>query len=67
MTRRVWIVRWHGFEEERAGRQVAIDRWVQLGARGIVAEVLEVTAEGGERSASLVDDLRAAAGAAQAS
>jgi hypothetical protein len=67
MTRRVWIVRWRGFEEERAGRQDAIDRWVQLGARGIDAEVLEVTAEGRERSVSLVDDLRAAAGAAQAS
>jgi hypothetical protein len=67
MTKRVWIVRWRGFEEERAGRQDAIDRWVQLDARGIDAEGLEVTAKGRERSASLVDDLRAAAGAAQAS
>ena len=49
MTRTAWIVRWRGFEEERAGREDALDRWGQLEARGIAAEVLDVTAEGEER------------------
>jgi Iap family predicted aminopeptidase len=48
MARTVWIVRWRGFEEQCAGRQDAMDRWSQLDARGIEAELVEVTAEGDE-------------------
>jgi hypothetical protein len=39
-----WVVRWHGVEEECSCRQDAIDRWDQLDARGIEAEVFEVFA-----------------------
>jgi hypothetical protein len=58
MTRTIRTVRWRGFEEECAGRQDAIDRWVQLDARGIEAEVLMVAGEGRERPASLADSAR---------
>ena len=46
MPMTVWIVRWGGFDEECAGRQDAMDRWGQLDARGIEAEVVRVTGEG---------------------
>ena len=49
MTRTAWIVRWRGIEEERAGREDALDRWGQLDVRGIAADVLAVTPEGEER------------------
>ena len=58
MPKTVWIVRWRGFEEECAGRSDALDRWGQLDARGILAEVLEVTGRGRERRMSLVDTWR---------
>jgi hypothetical protein len=61
MTKSVWIVRWRAFEEERAGRQDALDRWGQLDARGVEAEVLELAAGGGERPAGLVGTPRFAA------
>lgn len=43
----IWIVCWRGLVEECASRQDAMDRWDQLDARGIEAEVFEVV--GGER------------------
>jgi hypothetical protein len=43
----IWVVRWRGIEEECSCRVDAIDRWDQLDARGIEAEVFEVLA--GER------------------
>jgi hypothetical protein len=43
----VWIVRWRGVEEECTCPEDAMDRWDQLDARGIEAEVFEVV--GGER------------------
>ena len=58
MPRTVWIVRWRGFEEECADRQDALDRWGQLDARGIQAEVLEVAGWGRERRVTLVDTRR---------
>ena len=58
MPKTVWIVRWRGFEEECAGRQDALDRWGQLDARGIQAELLEVTGWGRERRMTLVDTRR---------
>jgi hypothetical protein len=61
MTKSVWIVRWRGFEEERAGRQDALDRWGQLDARGVEAEVLELTAGSSERPVGLVGTPRFAA------
>ena len=45
--RTIWIVRWRGLEERCSSRQDAIDRWDQLEARGIAAEVFEVA--GGRR------------------
>lgn len=56
MTKRVWIVRWGGFEEECAGRQDAMDRWGQLDARGIEATLLEVGEDGHERPITLSDE-----------
>jgi hypothetical protein len=58
MTKTIWIVRCRGFEEECAGRQDALDRWGQLDARGIQAELIEVTGWGRERQVSLVDTRR---------
>jgi hypothetical protein len=43
----IWIVRWRGLEEECCCPEEAIDRWDQLDARGIEAEIYEVM--GGER------------------
>ena len=43
----VWMVRWRGFEEDFSNPQDAMDRWDQLDALGIEAEVFEVRA--GER------------------
>jgi hypothetical protein len=60
MTKTVWIVRWRGFEEERAGRQDAMDRWGQLDARGIEAELLEVAEDGQEQPITLTDILPSA-------
>ena len=45
--RTVWNVRWRGVEEEYAYWPDAFDRWDQLDARGIEAEVYEVM--GGKR------------------
>ena len=39
----VWIVRWRGLEEEYACWPDAFERWDQLDALGITAEVFEVT------------------------
>jgi hypothetical protein len=43
----VWIVRWHGVEDECRSQQEAWDRLDELEARGIEAELFEVVA--GER------------------
>jgi hypothetical protein len=40
----IWIVRWRGLEEECLSAQDALDRWDQLDALGIKAEVFEVVA-----------------------
>jgi hypothetical protein len=40
----IWIVRWRGLEEQCLSPQEALDRWDQLDARGIEAELLEVVA-----------------------
>jgi hypothetical protein len=61
MPMTVWIVRWGGFDEECAGREDAMDRWGQLDARGIEAEVVRVTGEGTERPMGLASTLRFAA------
>ena len=61
MTKSGWIVRWRGIEEERAGRQDALDRWGQLDARGVEAEVVEIAAGGRERPVDLVSTPRFAA------
>jgi hypothetical protein len=37
-----WIVRWHGIEEQYTSLGDAVDRWEQLDAQGIEAEVVEV-------------------------
>jgi hypothetical protein len=58
MAKTDWIVRRRGFEEVCAGRQDALDRWGQLDARGIEAELIEVTGWGRERQVSLVDTQR---------
>ena len=55
MLKTVWIVRWRGFEEECAGRCDALDRWSQLDARGIGAQVFEVRGLGPERCMNLID------------
>ena len=55
MLKTVWIVRWRGFEEECAGRCDALDRWSQLDARGIGAQVFEVRGSGPERCMNLID------------
>jgi hypothetical protein len=55
MARAVWIVRWRGVEQKCAGLQDVLNRWAQLDARGITAEVLEVTGSSSERRVSLVD------------
>jgi hypothetical protein len=47
--RTIWIVCWRGIEEECSCREDAIDRWDQLDARGIEAEVFEVFAGGRRR------------------
>jgi hypothetical protein len=60
MDKTVWIVRWRGCEEERAGRQDAMDRWGQLDGRGIESEVLEVAEDGQERSNTPTDGLSSA-------
>ncbi len=43
----IWIVCWRGLEEECTSPEDAMDRWDQLDARGIEAEVFEVV--GGQR------------------
>ena len=40
----IWIVRWRGLEEQCPSPQDVMDRWDQLDARGIEAELLEVVA-----------------------
>ncbi len=41
--RTVWNVRWRGLEEEYTSWPEAFERWDQLDALGIEAEVFEVT------------------------
>jgi hypothetical protein len=43
VVRTVWNVRWRGVEEEYAYWPDAFDRWDQLDALGIEAEVFEIT------------------------
>jgi hypothetical protein len=43
----IWIVRWRGTEERLASLADALDRWEQLDAQGIGAEVFEEA--GGQR------------------
>ena len=43
----IWIVRWRGMSEQYPSAQEAMDRWDQLDARGIPAELFEVA--GGQR------------------
>jgi hypothetical protein len=43
----IWIVSWRGLEEECCSSDEAMDRWDQLDARGIEAELFEIVA--GER------------------
>ena len=43
----IWIVRWRGLDERCSCHEEAMDRWDQLDARGIEAEVYEVM--GGQR------------------
>ena len=38
----IWIVRWCGLDEQCSCSEEAMDRWDQLDARGIEAEVYEV-------------------------
>jgi len=40
--RTIWSVRWRGSEEEYRSRADALDRWDQLDAWGIEAELYEV-------------------------
>jgi hypothetical protein len=40
----IWSVRWRGLEEEYRSREDALDRWDQLDAWGIEAELYEVAA-----------------------
>ena len=40
----IWIVRWRGLDEKCLCLEEAIDRWDQLDARGIEAEIFEVVA-----------------------
>jgi hypothetical protein len=40
----IWIVCWRGLEEECFSVEEALDRWDELDARGIRAEVFEVVA-----------------------
>ncbi len=40
----IWIVSWRGLEEECSSAEEALDRWEELDARGIRAEVFEVVA-----------------------
>jgi hypothetical protein len=40
----VWIVSWRGLDEECSCFEEAMDRWDQLDARGIEAELFEVVA-----------------------
>jgi hypothetical protein len=39
-----WIVRWRGLDEECSSAAEALDRWDQLEARGIEAELFVVVA-----------------------
>ena len=48
----VWIVFWRGAEEICSSPQDAMDRWDQLTARGIEAELFELV--GGERRRRVV-------------
>ena len=43
VLRTVWNVRWRGVEEEYAYWPDAFERWDQLDALGIEAEVFEIT------------------------
>ena len=61
MPRMVWVVRWGGFEDECAGRQDAMERWGQLDACSIEAEVVQVTGVGRERPMGLTSTLQFAA------
>jgi hypothetical protein len=40
----IWIVSWRGLEEECSSVEEALDRWDELDARGIRADVFEVVA-----------------------
>ena len=40
----IWIVSWRGLEEECSSVEEALDRWDELDARGIRADVFEVIA-----------------------
>jgi hypothetical protein len=42
----IWSVRWRGLVEEFNSREDALDRWDQLDAWGIEAELYEVAAGG---------------------
>jgi hypothetical protein len=52
-VRLTWIVRWRGLEEPCSSLQEAMDRWEQLDARGIEAELLEIVA--GQRHRRAMD------------
>lgn len=49
MTKIRWSVCWRGLEEQFPSRQDAMDRWDQLNALGIEAELFEVEVEAGQR------------------
>jgi hypothetical protein len=40
----IWLVRWHGTEDECTSLMDALDRWEQLDAQGIGAEVFQAVA-----------------------
>jgi hypothetical protein len=48
--RKIWIVRWRGLEEAFPSSWEAKDRWDQLDARGIEANVFTVEAGHGSRT-----------------
>ena len=49
--RMTWIVSWRGLEEECSSATEALDRWDQLEARGIEAEMFVVVAGNRQRIA----------------
>lgn len=44
-----WSVRWRGLEERYRSREDALDRWDQLDAWGIEAELFEVAGDARRR------------------